>query len=218
MFENHRAKQAAKEHQEAVVTWQAQRDAYAELLKVAEQFDGSPSDEIMLGSGEALFFKVAGAGLIEERRGGGHWQGGSTGVSIPIGSIGGRSVRYRIGATRGHYVQGEPAPTAIDTGTIFVTNRRVIFRGAKQTRECDFAKLIGFEHDDAGGSTTFSVRNRQKPTTVHYGPKLSGAFDFRLDLALAHFKGTVSDLVTQLQADLAQADAARPAAPAGLRG
>lgn len=217
MFENHRAKQAAKEYQEAIATWQAQRDAYVELLQVAEQFDGSPSDEIMLGSGEALFFTVAGAGLIEERRGGGHWQGGSTGVSIPIGSIGGRSVRYRIGATRGHYVQGEPAPTAIDTGTIFVTNRRVIFQGAKQTRECEFAKLIGFEHDDAGGSTTFSVRNRQKPTTVHYGPKLSGAFDFRLDLALAHFKGTATDLVAHLQADLAEADAARPAPPTGLR-
>jgi len=57
--------------------------------------------------------------------------------------------------------------------TVFITNQRVIFQGSKQTRECAFAKLIGFEHDDATGSTTFSVSNRQKPTTIHYGPDLS---------------------------------------------
>jgi hypothetical protein len=57
------------------------------------------------------------------------------------------------------------------------------------------------------------VSNRQKPTTIQYGPALSGAFDFRLDLALAHFQGTVNDLVGRLQTELAQLDAARPAAP-----
>lgn len=114
-------------------------------------------------------------------------------------------------------MQGAPTPTAIDTGTVFVTNQRVIFQGAKQTRECAFAKLIGFQHSD-DGSTTFSVSNRQKPTTIHYGPSISGWFDFRLDLALAHFRGTVGDLVAQLQADLAQLDAERPMAPAGVAG
>jgi hypothetical protein len=89
----------------------------------------------------------------------------------------------------------------------------VIFQGAKQTRECLFAKLIGFQHSDALGSTTFSVSNRQKPTTIHYGPALSDSFDFRLDLALAHFRGTVAALVDQLQADLDKLDTERPAAP-----
>jgi hypothetical protein len=126
----------------------------------------------MLKSGETLFCKVTNVSLVEERRGKGHYQGGSTGFSIPVGSVGGRSVRYRIGASRGHYVQGAPSPTAIDTGTMFVTNQRVVFRGTKQTRECAFAKLIGFQHS-VDGSTTFSVSNRQKPTTIHYGPSIS---------------------------------------------
>ncbi|MGA8922075.1 MAG: hypothetical protein WB682_02940, partial [Candidatus Dormiibacterota bacterium] len=165
-----------------------------------------------------LFYKVTGAALVEERRGPTQWRGGSHGVSFPIGSIGGRSIRYRVGATRGHIVQGTPSPTAIDSGTIFVTNQRVVFEGANQTRECLFAKLIGFQHDDAEGFTTFSVSNRQKPMIVHYGPQLSGAFDFRLDLALAHFRGTVADFVTQLQQGLAQLDAERPIAPVGVAG
>jgi hypothetical protein len=58
-------------------------------------------------------------------------------------------------------------------------------------------------------------KDRQKPTTIHYSPALASSFDFRLDLALAHFRGTTSDLVSQLQAELAQLDAQRPAAPAG---
>jgi hypothetical protein len=127
-------------------------------------------------------------------------------------------VRYRVGAQRGHYVQGAPVPTAIDNGTIFLTNKRAIFEGTKQTRECLFAKLIGFHHDDANGSTTFSVSNRQKPTIIHYGPALSASFDFRLDLALAHFKGTVAELAQQMQAGLAEIEAARPVAPAPIAG
>ncbi len=152
----------------------------------------------MLKSGEGIFLQVTGAALIEDRRGAGHYQGRSSGVSIPIGL----GVRYRVeaGATT---VQGTPSPTAIDTGTMYVTNMRVIFQGSKQTRECAFAKLIGFQHSK-DGSTTFSVSNRQKPTTIRYGPKRSGSVDFRLDLALAHFRGTVNQMANQLQVELDQ--------------
>ena len=113
-------------------------------------------------------------------------------------------------------MQGTPTPTSIDTGTVSITNKRVIFQGARQTRECAFAKLIGFQHSDCEGSTTFSVSNHQKPTTIHYGPKLSASFDFRLDLALAHYNGTVSALVQQLHSELAAIEPGRPLpGPAG---
>jgi hypothetical protein len=218
MFERHRAEKAAKAYQGDLARWKQERDGCAELLEVARGYHGSPCGEIMLGVGEAVFYQVAGAALIEERRGQGHYEGRSAGVSVPVGSIAGRPVRYRAGASRGHFVQGAPSPAAVDTGTVFVTSKRVIFQGARQTRECAFAKLIGFRHSDTEGSTTFSVSNRQKPTTIGYGPALSGAFDFRLDLALAHFRGTVGDLAGQLQAELVRLDAERPAAPAGAQG
>jgi hypothetical protein len=213
MFEKHKAEKAAEAHQAAVAAWTEQRDGYAHMLEVAKTFPGAATDEIMLSAGEGLFYKVTGTSLVEDRKGQGHYQGGSAGVSIPIGKVGGRPVRYRVGANRGHYVQAPPVATAVDTGTVFITNKRVIFAGAKATRECAFAKLIGFQHDDNAGSTTFSVSNRQKPTTVHYGPAISANFDFRLDLALAHFKGTLDELVAQLTADVAQIESERPAAP-----
>jgi hypothetical protein len=60
------------------------------------------------------------------------------------------------------------------------------------------------------------VSNRQKPTTIFYGPQAAGTFDFRLDLALAHFKGNVSDFAAKVRGDLQQIESERPAAPAAL--
>jgi hypothetical protein len=218
VFEARKEKKAAEAYQQELTRWQTTRDAYAEMLELASSFNGGTDPELMLGAGEALFYKVTDASLVEDRQGRGTYTGGSQGLSIPVGTLGGRSVRYRVGATRGHYVQGAPAPTAIDNGTVFITDTRVLFQGAKQTRECQFAKLIGFHHSDDDASTTFSVSNRQKPTTVHYGASVGPHFDFRLALALAHFRGTVPAAVAQLQQELAQVDTRRPSAPAGITG
>lgn len=215
MFEKHKAKRVQHEYEEALAQWQALRDSYANLLDTAEHYDGEVDSGLMLKGGEAVFAKVTNASLVEDRRGPGHWQGGSTGVSIPIGSVGGHSVRYRVGATRGHYVQGQPAPTAIDTGTVYITNRRVVFEGGRQTRECLFDKMIGFEHDDKAGTTVISVSNRQKPTTIHYGPTVAGWFDFRMDLALAHYRNEIPTLVANLQRKLAELDQQKPSPPPG---
>jgi len=219
VFEHHRDKKAVEEYQRGYGAREAQRDSAEHLLEVAQTYAGETSSDLVLKPGEVVFASVTKASLVEERRGSGHWQGGSAGVSVPMGSVGGHPVRYRVGAARGHYVQGAPAPTAIDTGTVFVTNQRVVFQGANQTRECAFAKLLGVRHDDADGTTVLSVSNRQKPTTVHYGPKLSGWFDFRVDLALAHYRGQLPALVAQLEQDLANVKLAepRPPSPPALR-
>jgi hypothetical protein len=134
VFQKHKAEKAVKEREAALARWTQERDGYAHLVDLAAGFAGATTTEIMLKPGEALFYKVTSTSLVEERAGKGHYQGGSTGVSVPIGSVHGRSVRYRVGATRGHYVQGAPAPTAVDTGTTFITNQRVIFQGASRDR------------------------------------------------------------------------------------
>ncbi len=214
MFEAHREKKAEKAYEAALARWTEQRAEYAALLEVATSFEGDETDEILLRNGERLFFEVTGASLVEERRGPGHYEGASSGLSIPVATIGGRSVRYRVGASRGHYVAGTPSPTAVDTGTVFLTNERVVFTGSSSTRECAFSKLIGVHHDDAEGTSSFAVSNRQKPMVVHYGPKVSAAFDFRTDLALAHYRGSVDDLVGHLRTELDGIDRARPTPPA----
>jgi len=213
VFEKHRAKQAQQRYEQALGAWQSELDAYEELLALAQSDSGIESSELMLQPDEHLIGEVTGASLIEDRRGRGTYQGASHGVSIPIGSIGGRSVRYRVGATRGHYVQGAPVPTSIDVGTVFVTNKRIVFEGPKQTRECAFSKLLGVEHDDAEGSSVFSVSNRQKPTTIHYGSAVAGWFDARVDIALAQFRGTTDALLAQLRDDISTIEQSKPQPP-----
>lgn len=210
MFERHKQKKAEERYEAELSHWREQRDVYERLLCIAETYIGEQTDEILLKPGELRIAQVADADLIETRRGPGHWEGRSSGVSVPVGSLAGRSVRYRVGASRGTYMQGQPAATVIDTGTVYITNKRMIFEGARQTRECLFDKLLGVQHDDQSGQTTVSVANRQKPTTIRVGPGLSGQFKFWLDLALAHYRGNVDDFVARLKQELAELDASRP--------
>ncbi len=211
MFEHHREHHAEAVRADALRDWQARHDAYAAMLDTARTFTGTTADGLLLAPSETLFLQVSDTELIEERRGNGTYVGHSQGISVPVARVGGRQIRYRVGASKGHFVQGELSPTAIDTGTTYITSTRVVFRGANQTRECAFAKLLGFDHDDDAGTTTLSVSNRSRPTTIRYGPACAATVDFRLDLALAHFRGTVDDLIAGLGADLAAIDSARPA-------
>ncbi len=213
MFERHQAKKDAVIYEAALANWQAERETQAALVDMAKDYSGdTTASGLLLEDGEALFATVTSVSLIEERRSGGHWQSGSTGVSIPVGSLGGRSVRYHVGASRGHYVQGTPAPTAIDSGSAYVTDQRVVFTGLAQTRECRFDKLLSVQV--GSGATTFSVSNRQKPTTIHYGAELDGWFGFRLELALAHHRGEVPALVDHLSEQLREIEDRKPKPPA----
>ena len=193
-----------------MASWRQQRYGYAKMLDDSLNFAGSTDTTLMLADSEAVFVAVSAAGLVETRAGQGHYQEHSSGISVPVASIGGHAVRYHVGASKGHYVAGAPVEKMIDTGTIYVTNRRLVFEGAAQTRQCEFAKLVSYHHDPAAGTTTLAVTNRQKPTTVHYGPSVAALFDFRFDLALAHFHDRVDDLVATMQQHLAQVNASKP--------
>jgi hypothetical protein len=209
VFGRKKAEEAAELAQEARAEWSERRAALAEWIEMAQTYEGdATADGIILKPGETVFASASDCSLIEDRKGAGHWEGRTSGFSIPIGA----GVRYRVGQTKGHYIQGSPIATAIDTGSVYVTDRRVVFAGSKQTRECLFDKLVALSRDDTAGNTTLSVSNRQKPTVIHYGPKLAGWFGFRLELALAHHRGNVPALVDHLRQTLASLEANPPSA------
>jgi len=212
VFEKHKEKKAEEAYESALHVWQAEHDELAAVLEAATTRRGSASSDLVLKPGEAVFASVSNASLVEDLRGPGHYAGGSQGVSIPIGSIGGRSVRYRVGASRGHFVQGELHPEGVDTGTLFVTNQRIVFVGSKKTVECAFSKLVSV--NVGGGDIFVSVSNRQKVTRVHFGSKLDGWVHLRVTLALAIAHGQADQLAQQLQAQLNELEAKRPVQPA----
>jgi len=208
MFEKHKVKKAEELYKTQMDEWQSEHDELTAVLQAATTRQGSPSSNIVLKSGEAVFASINGVSLVEDRRGAGHYAGTSQGFSIPVGSVGGRSVRYRVGANKGHFVQGDLHPTAVDQGELVITNQRALFVGGKKTIECLFAKLVSAEV--SGGELALSVSNRQKVTRVHYGPKLDGWVQMRLTLAMSIARGDSDQFAAQIQEQLNELEAKRP--------
>lgn len=151
-----------------------------ELAKLEHRLE-RPSG-VQLKASETVFMTIAGVGLIEPRRAPSKWVGGSQGVSFRVA----KGVSYRVGATRGHLVQGEETPTLIDKGTAVITDQRIIFLGSKRTTEWAFSKLLGFSLDDEA-MAIFNVSNRQKASGLLYGKVNDSDVDAVLSAAIARF-------------------------------
>lgn len=149
--------------------------------------------------GEATFAVLNGVALIEPRRLPGTYQGRSAGYSFRIA----KGVNYRIGQSKGTFVQGAEVPTTIDHGSAFVTNQRVVFRGAKATREWAWSKLISLDHDDALPWTSLPVSNRQKTSGLLYDEATTPLIRYRLQQGLVHYQGKVDVLTAELEQRLA---------------
>lgn len=105
--------------------WQADDERLRKLVEDAREFRGLTSKEIdrvsvALKPGERVYAIIVGARLIERRPMGGSWQGRSRGVSVRV--PGTKSMRYRVGATKGAYVRGADSPTEIYAGTAAITD------------------------------------------------------------------------------------------------
>lgn len=203
MFEKRKARKA----QEDLDNWSKRKDELESVLQIALAGCGFGSNDIVLKPGESVVCLIRGVGLVEIRKGQGHWTGGSSGVSVPLGF----GVRGRVGRSRGHYVPGNEAPTVIDTGTMYLTTQRLIFTGSKRTVECQFSKVISI--DAGGGHLRIAVSNRQKPTVISYGSSIDGWVEPRVDTALAIFGGDTSQVVAEIRQLIAAHNATRPTLP-----
>jgi hypothetical protein len=180
-----------------------------QLLAQARTFDGVAGDEaaeaspVPLKRDERLLLNVQGAALIEPRKTAGRWEGRSQGVSVPVPGL--RGVRYRVGANRGTYVQGEEVPTPVDVGTFTITSTRAVFVGPEQTREWAWSKLLGVIHAVDAPWTAIAVSNRQKVSGVLYDNENADIVRFNIDLAVAIATGERDSLVKELEEDLAAA-------------
>ena len=208
MFEKSKERAAANALAEATAAWNQHVASVQSLIDIITGSKVLETNGLMLKSGEVLLGQVQNVGLIQERSDGGHWQGASQGFSIPIGSIKGRSVRYRVGATRGHYVQGQPHPTAVDHGTLSITDQRIIYQGAAKTAECLFTKLLGVQQTD--GAIAISVSNRQKPTVVHVGDSLEDWVADRISIATSLYQGDKDQVLDQLREQLREVMSVKP--------
>ncbi len=199
-----KAEEAAAKHAQAKAVL---RDTVIKLIAQAEGQDASdPDSSLVLKPGERLVSAVQGGGLFEPRREAGHWSGRSAGVSVPVGHTG---LRVRVGKSAGTFVQGAETPTVIDTGDASITTQRIVFQGAKYTREWDYSKLIGIIHYSDHPATAIQVSNRQKTSGIVYaGVNSTEPVRLAMTVAIAIYRGETEETIKELRAELTQLDAA----------
>jgi hypothetical protein len=91
------------------------------------------------------------------------FQGGSQGVSVPLG----HGVRYRTGAVRGHAVTIGTHWATADTGLLTVTDQRIVYHGGRKTLEFLFTRLASLHvYSDA---IDLGVTNRQSTSSFRTG-------------------------------------------------
>jgi hypothetical protein len=188
--------------------WLENQRAVQEFLDDARDFRGQGTNAIILKKDELEYFTVSG-NLIEERAGKATYTGSRQGISVPIGQIGGHSIRYNVGRSKGHVERAAPVDTIIDTGTVVVTDQRIVFVGSKQTREHLFTKLMSVDYP-THGEVVISVSNRQKSTHLTYSSNLSGQFQTRASLALSVFRGQVDEYIQEMEGAIGSITAAEP--------
>lgn len=217
-LDEHRAEQAREDYEQAYADWHAEYSELWNQAQTAREFRGYTSAELtargiecplQLKRGERLFLTLSGVSLIEPRRGGGRWEGGHQGFSIPLG----KGFRYRIGGTKGRYVPNPEQLTIIDEGgDAAITERRVVYLGTKRTREWRYSKLLGYD-DDVDGCLTIQVSNRQKVSGMAIGSQVDEA-EFRLALALATHNEEADELADALEARARELWQHQPSPPA----
>jgi hypothetical protein len=209
-----RYRRDAAAYRRALEPWHEEADALRAHVTVAQTFAGAdagdePSVPLQLAPAERVFSVIERASLVEPRKRPERWSAGYSGFSFRLA----RSVRYRAAVAKGKREPGEEAPAAVDTGAATVTDRRVVFQGAKRTREWSFDKLLGYHNDGRVPLTLFHVANREKVSGLLYERGQAEEVHFRLALALAHHHREVDGLVAHIEGQLVAHEASRPAPP-----
>jgi hypothetical protein len=205
-FEERRRHKAEVVHAAALAEWQTADDGLRGFLSTLSAGPSTSVEGFLFKKAEAATLDYRGSVLLEPRRQPGHYTGGYSGFSFKITT----GVRYHVGGTRGTYQPGPEVATVIDSGTITITNQRVVFRGTKQTREWAFAKLLGWSHDDPHPITYLQVSNRQKTSGFGYQADHAPLVRFRLAWAMALFSDQVDHLRLSLEDELKAHQTSRP--------
>ena len=106
---------------------------------------------LLLKKGEHLVFDVPDVSLCEERSVG--LKGGYQGFSVRIM----KGVSYRFGGFRGG---AERRVTEIDRGNLTLTNKRMVFSGAKMSKDISLSKLNTIQSLEDGVSITRSGKQK----------------------------------------------------------
>lgn len=162
--------------------WQEDLDTLTKLITVftaASKGEDSVPNSLTQKAGERTLW-TATAIFHETGRTPSRYQGGSSGVSIPIGG----GIRFRVGAMQGQVIPGIEEQMDKDQGTVMLTTDRLIFTGSLKTQQWDFDNLLQASTSPDQSDYFLSVSNRQKTSGVRFDPATGREFNRFLGSAI----------------------------------
>ena len=192
-----RRQQTRRQHQRAQI--QAQLDIARNPAAAYNEAEGCP---IARKRGEEVIGIIPTTALYEVTAGKVEYRGGSQGVSIRVA----RGLTYRTGGHKGTIYRAPERPRLKDTGGTFViTNQRGVYVGTNQTRVFEWSKIVALSeaNTDTGTVLLMPVENRVKTSGVFVGDSYK-QITARCEIGIALYRGTIDDLIAELQTDLAQ--------------
>ena len=186
----------------------------ASFLFRARTFAGTgpedPTLRVHLRPDERALLVATGTYLVEPKRLKAHWKEAPASLSFAATRVTGPGAGLESVSDRGL--------TPLDTGDLTFTTQRVVFSGSNQSREWEYANLIGFENVDRPPSTTIVTSDRPRLTGFLYDFGQADEIRFAIVVGVARFTGQLDPLIADLQSQLDGIDRdhpeARPAAAA----
>lgn len=165
----------------------SQRDLEASLLSQAEALENlaksgfSTDADFMLQKGEKFIYEISNCELTEYKSSGSTYSGGTVGASVPLGFAG---IRVGGGRSSGSFTRNPEQLTVVDSGAAIYTTKRVIFSGAKQTRNFDLAKVVNYNAGPNGINVSISVSNRSVTSGLQQSDSLAISPGILMDIAM----------------------------------
>lgn len=126
--------------------------------------------------GEAVHYR-AHSSTIEDKVISTQYVGASHGVSLRVM----KGVSYRVGASRGQKVE-QRATVATSTGTVYLTNQRVVYDSATKPMELKLDKLVNMQV--YGDGIMLGVSNRKVPVFFKLSPQDAEGFAVTLSAVI----------------------------------
>jgi len=108
------------------------------------------------------------AELYEERVTSRKWEGGSKGISVPIGIL---NTKIHLGKTKGQ-LNIERANVPVASGALVITSKHLLFKGDTKSTKTALNKIISL--DCAANGITVAVTGRAKPWIIIFNDPEAG--------------------------------------------
>ena len=204
-------KEAMANYDLEITDWRTDVEIFQKIREaflIAAKGEDVVSNQTIQKPGEIVLWKAQGQ-FHEAGRGAGSYQGSSQGLSIPVVA----GIRYRVGATRGTYVSGDPIQKYAEVGDVLLTTQRVLFNGMFNTKEWAFSKWNGAAASADETDYIFHVSNRQKTSGVLFGARDGREFNRFLSCALIAAEYGIDRVIQEIDKNMKELEEDKPAIP-----